>query len=496
MSKRPNILFLFSDQHARGVAGCYGDSVVRTPNIDGIAAKGVTFENAYCASPICLPSRMSLLTAREPHRQECWTNHDILPSGIPTVAHSLGAAGYRTSLIGRLHSLGPDHLRGFAHREIGDHSTNWIGGKAHDLGILDKANDPYRESLRNSGAGQSSYELYDRDVTAAAVAHLERLGREKDERPFAMTVGWLLPHAPYVCAPNLYDHYVDLVPPPHIPMPADEHDHYAWWRHDRDIADPTPEEIRRTRAAYYGMVDALDAMVGTVLAALEQAGLADDTVVVYTSDHGDHLGNRGLWWKSTLYDESARIPLIISWPGKLEGSQRRAQVCGHVDLTATLLDIANAPPLPGSQGRGMLPLLRDEGAEWIDETFSEYVNDGAPSWSGGRVTVARMIRRDRWKLIYHHGHRPQLFDLDADPLEQHDLAGRPAHAAVEKSLTQQVLCGWDPDHIARMQEQRKAEHALLAEWARKVNPSELYRWTLRPQDNWLRDEPAKTAMAI
>lgn len=496
MSKRPNILILYSDQHAQRVAGCYGDPVVRTPNLDALAGRGVTFDNTYCPSPICLPSRMSLLTAREPHRQECWTNNDILPSGVPTLAHSLGAAGYRTTLIGRLHSLGPDQLRGFASREIGDHSTNWIGGMAHDLGILDKANDPFRESLRNSGAGQCSYELHDRDVTAATVARLEQLGQAESPEPFAMVVGWLLPHAPYVCSPNLYDYYAGRVPPPRLGVPGDEHEHYAWWRHNRDIADPTPDEMLHTRTAYYGMVDALDGMIGSVLDALEKSGLADNTIVVYTSDHGEHVGNRGLWWKSTLYDESAKVPLVVSWPGKLAGGERRDEVCGLIDLTATLLDMAGAPPLPFSQGRSLLRVLGDGAAPWINETFSEYVNDGAASWAGGRVTVSRMIRRDSWKLIYHHGQRAQLFNLEADPFEEHDLSHQPAHAAVKKALTDQILSGWDPDRIAAMQEQRKAEHALLAEWARQVRPADEHRWILRAEDNWLRDGPQGLAVAV
>src|SRR5690606_27605321 len=124
MTSKPNILYLLSDQHAQQIAGCYGDTIVRTPHLDGLASRGVTFENTYCPSPICLPSRMSILTARDPHRQQCWTNQDVLSSGIPTFAHALGAAGYRTSLIGRLHSVGPDQLRGFSTREVGDHSTN------------------------------------------------------------------------------------------------------------------------------------------------------------------------------------------------------------------------------------------------------------------------------------------------------------------------------------------------------------------------------------
>lgn len=485
MSRRPNILFLFSDQHAQSVAGCYGDGIVATPNLDRLAASGVTFDNCYCPSPICLPSRMSMLTGREPNRQECWTNHDILPSGVPTFAHALGAAGYDTTLIGRLHSLGPDQLRGFSHREIGDHSTNWIGGRAHDLGVFDKANDPYRESLCNAGPGQSSYELHDRDVTDAAVNAIEAVGEGARDRPFAMMVGWLLPHAPFACAPDIYARYAGRVDRPRIGIPADEHPYYAWWRRDRGIEDATQDEIARTRTAYYGLVDTLDDMVGRVLAALDGAGLREDTLVVYASDHGEHAGNRGLWWKSTLYDEAAKVPLIVSWPNEIEAGARRENVCSLVDLTATIVDMAGAPALPRSDGRSLLPVLRDRQAPWLDQTFSEYVNDGAAAWSGGRVVVSRMIRHGRWKLIFHHGHSPQLFDLAADPDERHDLAGDPRHAAIRQSLTARVLAGWNPDAIALKQTDRREEHELLAEWARQTRPEDHHRWRLRADDNWL-----------
>jgi choline-sulfatase len=418
MGTRPNVLLLFSDQHTPAVMGCSADATARTPNLDRLAREGVVFDNAYCPSPICLPSRMSFLTAREPHAQACWTNQDILPSGIPTFAHSLGAAGYAPTLIGRLHSIGPDQLRGFSHREIGDHSTNWIGGRSHDLGVLDKANDPWRESLVASGPGQSAYELHDRDVTRAAVEHLKEFGRrrrEGDNSEFALVVGWLLPHPPYVCRPDLFRSYEGRVPPPSIPVPADEHPHYAWWRSDRGIADASDDETMRARQAYYGLVTTVDGMVGELLLALDEAGLADDTLVIYTSDHGDHLGDRGLWWKSTLYDESAKVPLIIRWPGRVAPGQRRHAVVNLIDLAATILDTTSAPSLPNAQGRSFLPVIDDPAAPWIDETFCEYVNDGAPAWSGGRTVVSRMIRSGHFKLIYHHGHAPELFDLSATP---------------------------------------------------------------------------------
>ena len=150
---RPNLLFLFSDQHARRIAGCYGDAMGATPHLDQLAREGVVFDNAYCPSPLCVPSRMSMLTGRHPYEQECWTNDDYLRPDAATWLHSVGAAGYRPVLAGRLHSMGPDQLHGYVERMVGDHSPNWGGVPRHDLGVLDKANDPWRESLERSGVG-------------------------------------------------------------------------------------------------------------------------------------------------------------------------------------------------------------------------------------------------------------------------------------------------------------------------------------------------------
>lgn len=487
MPDRPDILFLFSDQHAR-IAGCYGDSAVRTPHLDGLAADGVTFDNAYCPSPICLPSRMSLLTGRQPHAQNCWNNTDILNSAIPTYAHALGAAGYDATLVGRMHTVGPDQMRGFRRRDVGDHSTNWIGGKGHDLGPLARANDPWRDSLRASGPGRSAYEAHDDDVTDAAVARLREIGRARaagDVTPFALTVGWLLPHAPYVCSPELYAEYEGRVPPPRLGVPDPEHPHFAWWRENRDIADASEAEVMRARTAYYGLVTALDAMVGRVLAALDEAGLAETTCVVYTSDHGDQIGERGLWWKQTFYEESAGVPLIFRWPGHAPAGQRRGQVVNLTDLAPTFCDLAGTAPLPQADGDSLLPLLADPAAPWLDETVSEYVSDGVPGWTGGRMVASRMLRCGRWKLVYHHGHPDQLFDLETDPDEMHDLSGRAEYAALQRQMRARVLADWDPEAILARVRAHVADQALLAQWAAKVEPDEILRWQMKPGDNWL-----------
>ncbi|HTI48440.1 MAG TPA: sulfatase-like hydrolase/transferase, partial [Casimicrobiaceae bacterium] len=171
---RPNLLFLFSDQHTQRIAGCYGDPLGATPRLDRLASQGLAFDRAYCPSPLCVPSRMSMLSGRWPYEQECWTNDDYLRSDAPTWLHAVGAAGYRPVLAGRLHAMGPDQLHGYAERMVGDHSPNWGGVPRHDLGVLDKANDPWRESLDRAGVGQSAYQVKDIETTRAACAFLQR----------------------------------------------------------------------------------------------------------------------------------------------------------------------------------------------------------------------------------------------------------------------------------------------------------------------------------
>ena len=174
-NKRPNLLYIHSDQHAAAVTGCYGDSLVRTPNLDQLAKRGVLLENVYCPSPICVPSRMSMLSGRYPYENQVWTNSHMLDSGIPTFAHAMGAGGYHPTLVGRMHSVGPDQFHGYAERLVGDHGPNQLGGVGVDHGDLSGTAGPGRTSLRLSGHGQSAYQVHDEDVTAATIDYLNRL---------------------------------------------------------------------------------------------------------------------------------------------------------------------------------------------------------------------------------------------------------------------------------------------------------------------------------
>lgn len=483
----PNVVFLFSDQHNRSVAGCYGDDLVRTPNIDRLAAQGVRFDNAYCPSPICVPSRMATLTSRWPCRQDCWTNDDLLRSDLPTWLHGAGAAGYFPMLIGRLHAIGPDQLHGYADRRVGDHSPNWQGAERQPMGVLDGTNDPTLRSLERAGPGYSAYQAKDAAVTRSAVDWLKREGvaLNTDGKPFCLTVGLMLPHPPYVVDAGAYQIYAGKVPPPRLGRDAADHAFHAWWRGDRSLDAATPQQTDRARTAYWGLVHRMDEMIGNVLAALEETGLLDNTLIVYASDHGDHLGERGLWWKHTFYDESARVPLIMRLPGVLPAGETRQQVVNLVDLGQTLLEAMGAEPLPHADGRSFWHLAQDNSAPWTSETFVEYCTDTVPHWTGGRAVQQRMMRSDNWKLAIYDDAPPQLFDLSSDPDEKHNLADDPAHRETLERLTDLLTGDWQPADIATRMRTRRSEKDILLAWAQNVQPASSHIWTFSPEINRL-----------
>lgn len=472
-----NVLFVFSDQHAKRVVGCYGDRVVSTPHMDRLAAEGLAFDAAYCPSPICVPSRMAMLTARWPYRQACWTNDDVLPSGLPTWLHAMGAAGYKPALIGRLHAIGPDQLHGYAEREIGEHSPNVPGNPRQSLGVLTGANDPEPRSVTNCGPGYSAYQAKDDAVTEAACGWIARnAAKQAAAGGLCLTVGLMLPHPPYVAEPEAFARYHGKVPPPRLAPPEEEHPFFQWWRHDRGVAATPAATIERARAAYWALVEHTDRLLGRLIDALEAQGLADDTLIVYASDHGDHVGERGLFWKHTFYEESASVPLLMRLPGVLPAGERRDQPVNLIDLAATMLDAVGAPALPNADGRSFWKYAQDHEYLFTGATFSEYCTDPVPYWTGGRAVQQRMIRRGRHKLSVYDEGGPLLFDLEADPDEQVNLANDPDYASLRQALFAEMSAGWDPAVIAQQMARARLDKDILAAWANTVRPAEQYIW--------------------
>ena len=494
---RPNLLYIHSDQHSPYVAGCYDDPLVETPHLDALAARGVVFDNTYCPSPICVPSRMSMLSGRYPCDNQVWTNSHILDSGIPTFAHAMGAGGYRPVLIGRMHSVGPDQLHGYAERLVGDHGPNQPGGKGVDHGELSGTAGPGRVSLHLSGHGQSAYQVHDEDVTAATVDYLNRVGVAKRAgqaaEPFSLSVGFMLPHQPFVARLQDYRYYYENITPPQTPEPFGDHlhPHIKHWRQACEIEEVSEEETRRARAAYWALVHRMDVLIGQIIAALRENDLEENTLVLYTSDHGEQVGEHGLWWKQTFYEDSVKVPAILAWPGRLPAGTRCDRVISSLDLNATMLDALGCPALPHSRGRSVLPLLADpQNAAWDDVAFSEFCQDAAGA--GGPFSAEgifqRMIRRGPWKLNYYHGQPCQLFDLQADPHERCDLAADPAHQETLAALKAEVLDGWDPEWIAARLAALRADRSILSAWGRTIQPPDQCRWKLDPAMDYLDPE--------
>lgn len=483
MSGRPNLLYIHSDQHSPFVTGCYGCDSIDTPNLDALAARGVVLENVYCPSPICVPSRSAMLTGRYPHENEVWTNTHVLDSGIPTFAHAMGAAGYDPVLIGRMHSNGPDQLHGYAERLVGDHGPNFPGGQGASHGMLHGTAGPKRVSIRKSGIGQSAYQVHDEDVSAATVGTLDRLGVQRRAgtmaKPFSISVGFMLPHQPFVARREDFERFADRIPPPRTPVPYSEdlHPHFKKWRQVCGIVDVPAEEIQRARVAYWALVYRMDVMIGQILDSLSINGFEQDTLVIYSSDHGEQVGEHGLWWKQTFYDDSAKVPAIIAWPGRIQAGRRIDHVISSLDINATMVDALGGTPLPTSRGRTLLPLFENPSAEWDDIAFSEFCTDDG--------CLQRMIRKGPWKLSYYHRQPSQLFNVVEDPREMVDRIDDPGCADVVSELTARVLDGWDPDLVWEKIQTKQKENRVLSEWTRNVKPEDTHRWELRPEMDYL-----------
>ncbi len=441
-----------SDQHSPMVSSPYGHPFIDTPAIQALANRGVTFENAYCPSPLCVPSRSAFLTGLPVHAIGAWDNSRPLPVTEPTWAHRLNAAGYETTLCGRMSIGGPNQMHGFARRIHDEMRPGVMGSSFPDWDAPILARPGTRERLETAGPGDTWQQRYDESVTDAAVAYLSDAARR--DGPWAAVVGWFLPHTPLTVRPEYFDQYF----PAHADQPSapcepldSVHPQSRRLRTSLGAEGLSDDQIGKARAAYYGMVSFTDAQVGRVLRALESSGAGDNTLVVYTSDHGEMIGEHGLWWKSSFYEPSVRVPLIAAWPGRIEGGSRVDTPVSLLDLTRTLVDGAGADA-DGLAGENLLGTPLDPERA----VFSEYEAHATDR-------PGRMVRRGRYKLNYYHGEQPELFDLSEDPHETVNLASNPAFALVRDDLIALVLAEWSPDEIdQRVRESQRRRRILFA----------------------------------
>lgn len=469
--EKPNIVLIMADQMAFDVIGALGHPAVKTPNIDRLVNNGVTFENAYCNSPICAPSRASFVSGKHVNKIGVYDNGSEFSADTPTFLHHLRRGGYETVLSGKMHFVGPDQLHGFERRLIRDIHTaafdltpDWTKGVYHNHGTGVKR-------LRNPGISELNNDLdYDEKVLNRTLEQIRTFKRKEGQRPFFLCSSFFHPHDPFHITAEFWNLYDDVdIPMPDVPPESmeDLHPFNQWIQthHERDVCELSDEEILENRRAYYGMVSYFDDKVGRIIGELERLGMMENTIVMVTSDHGEMLGEHGMWFKRTFYDPSVKVPLIVSCPGRVPEGKRVSEVVSLVDLAATIMKLADVPDcdtwISKSDGDSFQKLLL-EGAddEWKDEALSEYYGEGP-------IEPMVMVRKGRYKYVYVHNHEPLLFDLKEDPGEVHNLAEFPEYQALITQLRSRITSEVEIESIREDIVQSQQDRLLVAESLQK-----------------------------
>lgn len=472
--RKPNFLFLIADDHAGYAWGADGDRIAGTPNLDGLARESARFTHHFCNSPVCTPSRQSLFTGQMPHSAGVTRLMTPLDSSKPTLARQFKKAGYTTAVFGKMHfqTKGEPGLHGFDHCHTEDVLTGeWEQQvKPRPLPPGTRVRPPWKPFQDPAriwlNADKLPYGCYERDMRACfQVRQAERFLENHRSEPFALWVSFLEPHSPYDFPYEDRERYSPARFTPPRPGPED------LWQIPLVFKDLTDSDKRGIAAAYYTSIQFLDRNIGRVLAKLAEFGLAGDTVVVYTADHGYHVGQHGRFEKHCGFDEALRVPLVIRYPRAIRPRVVSA-LTEHVDLSATITDLCALEPFAVSHGHSLRPLLEggSRGREFI---FSEYLEN-----------EEAYIRSDRWKLIYCSGKRERqdgyrienpprsryvrLYDLRADAGETHDLSGENPEVVTELKR--------------RMLERFQTTHPDAAAGASTLNVDEKLDFFLRPRD--------------
>ena len=447
MAARPNILLLQADQLAPHFLPAYGHPGVLAPHISELARAGAVFDAAYCNSPLCAPSRFSMMTGQMPSDIGAYDNASPLSPAIPTFAHYLRRGGYRTVLAGKMHFVGPDQLHGFEERLTTDIYPADFGWTPD---WDDPYNDPVRAYLRqaarditDSGLSAPTLQMrYDDEVTHRAVQWLQGPGDR--EEPFLLTVSYTHPHDPFTITREYWDRYEgrvidDPVTPGLVEGTIDEPSRHLREAFDLDNLNLSGSRVRTARRAYYAAISYLDENIGKVVTSLRERERERDcdrpTVIIFVSDHGEMLGERGMWFKMGFFERSARIPMTISGPGI--PPTRIGTPVSLIDLLPTLVDLAGlGPDTADTPGGTLLPLARGESEVTTPAVFGEFLGEGV-------TDPVVMIREGPFKYISMLGAPAQLFDVVDDPEERTDLSGVARFAGVAQRMVALADARWD-----------------------------------------------------
>ncbi len=441
-----NFLFIMADQMTAKALPFYGHPVVKTPNLSKLAEEGVVFENAYCNSPLCAPSRFSMMSGQLPSTIGAHDNGANFSADIPTFAHYLRNSGYYTCLSGKMHFVGADQLHGFEDRlttDIYPGDYGWVP----DWENFEERPTWYHNllSVVQSGQCQTSNQLdFDEEVEFLSVRKIYDLARRQDDRPFLLLSSFTHPHDPFAITKEYWDRYDDSeIDMPEIPLTDydDLDPHSQRIHHVCAMGDYKQHEnyVRNSRHAYYAMISYIDDKVGALINALEATGMRENTAIIFVSDHGEMLGNRGLWYKMSFFEWASRIPMIFNLPRRF-AHQRISNPVSLVDILPTITELAAGeetmkyadPP----EGRNLVPVMEETEALADEPVYGEMLFETA-------IAPVLMIRDKRFKYIYCEKDPEQLFDLKNDPQELTNLATHPEYQRIRQNFYDQVMKKWD-----------------------------------------------------
>ncbi len=478
MTGKPNILLIEADQMAAFPLDFYGQGgQAITPHLTALARDGVVFENAYCNSPLCSPSRASKFTGRLPTSHEVWGNGAELPSETPTLMHFLRSSGYRTVCSGKCHFVGADQLHGFDKRLTTDMypsnfdwSIDWEPEVDHRPGTS-------VQKLAVSGQCRTNNQiLYDSEVQFRTIEFLRYEALEQPDSPFFLHVSYTQPHDSYQSVPKYLEQYKDMeIKPPRLssePIPNPVTDWLAV-HHGIDQFPPTEERIRASREAYYAMITHLDEFVGEIIAELKLLGLYEDTLIIFTSDHGDMMGERNMWFKRTFWEHSAKVPMVFHQPSQL-APRRITQSVTLADLCPTLSEIGGASEAcnewGSSDSASFAKLLRGDDPTWRDTASIQYFGPGIEApWFA--------TRKGDFKYAYIHGWGGVLINLAEDPDETTNLVDDPDHAKIAADLHDLAVGRFDLDTLTQAVKRNKKQRCFLHQTL-KGSPG--YVWDHQP----------------
>lgn len=474
---RPNILILMVDQFNGTLFPDGPADFLHAPHLKALAERSVRFANTYTASPLCAPARASFMSGQLPSRTRVYDNAAEFASDIPTFAHHLRAAGYHTALSGKMHFVGPDQLHGFEERLTTDIYPADFGWTPDYTKPGERIDWWYHNLVSVTGAGVAEITNqmeYDDEVAYNATRKLYDLSRRHDDRPWCLTVSFTHPHDPYVARRKYWDLYENspALDPEVGTIPFDEQDPHSQRllkACDYDAFDITPEQIRRARQGYFASISYIDDKIGEILDVLERGRMADNTIVLFVSDHGDMLGDRGLWFKMCFFDGSSRVPLMIAALGWTPASIR--QPVSTLDVTPTLAALAGidiAKLAPWTDGEDLTPLATGTGGR--GPVPMEYAAEGSEA-------PLVCLRDGRFKLTLCDKDPPMLFDLEADPKELINLSGDTGYADVLAKLTALAEKRWNLQNFDAAVRESQARRWVVYEALRN---GAYYPWDYQP----------------